>query len=50
MITTGSQYETFKKRHEEDQMAVDKLREGIEGFAKDQKSLEKLIGDLKDHV
>jgi transaldolase len=46
----GSHYDTFKKWHEEDQMAVDKLKEGIEGFAKDQKSLEKLIGDLKDHV
>lgn len=47
---TASQYETFKKRHEEDQMAVDKLKEGIDGFVKDQKSLEKLIGELKDHV
>lgn len=46
----GSHYETFKKRHGEDQMAVDKLQEGIQGFAKDQESLEKLIGDLKDHV
>eukprot|EP00891_Asterochloris_glomerata_P005288 jgi/Astpho2/5288/Aster-04855 len=38
----------FDKMHGEDQMAVDKLREGIEGFAKDQRSLEKLIGELKE--
>ena len=50
MNTAGSHYETFKKWHEEDQMAVDKLKEGIDSFAKDQESLEKLIGELKDHV
>ena len=47
---TESHYETFKKMHGDDQMAVDKLKEGIDGFVKDQKSLEKLIGELKDHV
>lgn len=45
---TASHFETFKKMHEDDQMAVDKLKEGIQGFAKDQESLEKLIGELKD--
>lgn len=48
--SAGSHYETFKKRHEEDEMAVDKLKEGIESFANDQEALEKLIGELKDHV
>ena len=46
----GSNYELFKKLHGEDQMAVDKLKEGIESFAKDQRSLEELIHELKDHV
>jgi hypothetical protein len=40
------QVETFKKLHGEDQMAVDKLKEGIEGFAKDQVKLEALIHDI----
>jgi transaldolase len=46
----GSNYDVFKKRHGEDQMAVDKLKEGIDGFAKDQRSLEELIHKLKDQV
>jgi hypothetical protein len=37
---------TFKRLHGEDQMAVDKLREGIEGFAKDQVKLEALIHEI----
>ena len=36
--------------HAQDQMAVDKLKEGIVSFAKDQEALERLIGELKDHV
>lgn len=37
----------FDKLHGEDQMAVDKLKEGIEGFAKDQRKLEEIIGELE---
>ena len=40
------QVETFKKLHGEDQMAVDKLREGIKGFAKDQVKLEAMIHEI----
>lgn len=40
------QVETFKKLHGEDQMAVDKLKEGIEGFAKDQVKLEAMIHEI----
>lgn len=34
----------FNKLHREDQMAVDKLKEGVDSFAKDQDKLEALIG------
>ncbi len=40
------QFETFKKLHGEDQMAVDKLKEGIDGFAKDQVKLETIIHEI----
>jgi transaldolase len=36
----------FYALHSADQMAVDKLQEGIEAFAKDQDALEKLIGTI----
>ncbi|KAL3150277.1 hypothetical protein ABBQ32_000127 [Trebouxia sp. C0010 RCD-2024] len=42
-----SQKSLFDKIHGEDQMAVDKLKEGIEGFAKDQRKLEEIIGELE---
>ena len=44
---TAGQEATFRKLHGDDQMAVDKLQEGIDGFAKDQGSLEALIGKIK---
>ena len=44
---TASGYELFQKLHNDDQMAVDKLAEGIDGFAKDQEKVEKLLADLK---
>lgn len=44
---TGDQEPTFRKMHGDDQMAVDKLQEGIDGFAKDQASLESLIAKIK---
>ena len=44
---TSSQDAQFRKLHGADQMAVDKLQEGIDGFAKDQTSLEALIGKIK---
>ena len=44
------QVETFKKLHGEDQMAVDKLKEGIEGFAKDQVKLEAMIHEIVEGV
>ncbi len=47
---TAGAYDTFAKMHGEDQMAVDKLREGIEGFSKDQKKLEALVHDLVPQV
>lgn len=37
----------FDKMHGEDQMAVDKLKEGIDGFCKDQRKLEEIIGELE---
>ena len=40
------QVETFKKLHGEDQMAVDKLKEGIDGFAKDQVKLEQMVHEI----
>lgn len=36
----------FRKMHESDQMAFDKLKEGIEKFAEDQRKLEAMIGKL----
>ena len=36
---------TFRKMHEEDRMAHDKLAEGIEGFSKALASLEKTLGE-----
>lgn len=44
---TGGQAARFRELHGSDQMAVDKLQEGIDGFAKDQTSLEALIGKIK---
>jgi transaldolase len=38
----------FDKMHGGDQMAVDKLKEGIDNFAADQRKLEDMIGKLKD--
>ncbi len=35
--------ELFKKLHGEDEMAVQKLAEGIQGFSKDQASLEAMV-------
>lgn len=46
---TAGAYETFKKMHEEDQMALDKLAEGIEGFAADQRKLEAQIAKAMGH-
>jgi transaldolase len=34
----------FDQLHGQDQMAVDKLKEGIEGFAADQRKLEDMLG------
>ena len=42
------QFETFKKLHGEDQMAVDKLKEGIDGFAKDQVKLEAMVHEITE--
>jgi transaldolase len=36
---------TFRRMHEEDKMAKDKLAEGIEGFSKALASLEKTLAD-----
>jgi transaldolase len=36
---------TFRRMHEEDKMAKDKLAEGIDGFSKALVALEKLLGD-----
>ncbi len=36
---------TFRKMHAADQMATDKLQEGIDGFTKAMVALEKLLGD-----
>ena len=44
---TGGQVARFREMHKTDQMAVDKLQEGIDGFAKDQTSLEGLIAKIK---
>ena len=35
----------FRKMHEADRMATDKLEEGIEGFTKSMVALEKFLGD-----
>ena len=43
------QVETFKKLHGEDQMAVDKLKEGIDGFAKDQVKLEQMVHEIVEN-
>lgn len=40
----------FRALHEADQMAVDKLAQGIEGFAADQQNLEKQLAALLQHV
>ena len=37
--------EIFEKMHAEDQMAHDKLKEGIEGFSEALEKLEKLLAD-----
>ena len=47
---TAGAHATFARMHGEDQMAVDKLREGIEGFSKDQVKLEALVHDLVPQV
>ncbi|MBK8170501.1 MAG: transaldolase [Sandaracinaceae bacterium] len=39
---------TFRAMHEKDEMAKDKLAEGIDGFSKALVSLEKLLGDRLD--
>ncbi len=39
---------TFRKMHSEDQMASDKLQEGIDGFSKALVALEKLLGERLD--
>ena len=36
----------FEEMHTADQMAVDKLRDGIEGFAADQRKLEELLATM----
>jgi transaldolase len=41
---------TFRRMHEADAMARDKLEEGIEGFTKAIVTLEKLVGDRLDHL
>jgi transaldolase len=38
----------FRKMHAEDQMASDKLQEGIDGFSKALVALEKLLGERLD--
>jgi transaldolase len=43
---TGNGKALFEKEHNADQMAVDKLKEGIDGFAADQRKLETMIGAL----
>jgi transaldolase len=40
----------FREMHEKDQMAKDKLAEGIEGFSKALVALEKLLGERLDSV
>ena len=46
-IANAVQGARFAEMHGADQMAVDKLAEGIQGFSKDQEALEKLIAALK---
>jgi transaldolase len=36
----------FKELHESEQMAVDKLKDGIDGFAADQEELESLLATV----
>ncbi|GAB4823262.1 hypothetical protein N2152v2_010308 [Parachlorella kessleri] len=36
-------YQLFEQMHNDDRMAVDKLKEGIDNFAKDQRKLEEMI-------
>ena len=43
---TAGAFETFQKLHGGDQMAVDKLKEGIDSFAEAQTNLEALVHDL----
>ena len=47
---TAGAFETFDRMHGGDQMAVDKLREGIESFAKDQTKVEALVHELIPQV
>lgn len=43
---SGSNFDLFQEMHGGDQMAVDKLKEGIDSFASDQRKLEGLIAEL----
>ncbi|KAK9819953.1 hypothetical protein WJX72_004354 [[Myrmecia] bisecta] len=43
----GSAAQRFKEMHGSEQMAVDKLKEGIDGFAKDQRKLEEMLAAIK---
>jgi transaldolase len=43
---TADSYDLFKKLHGEDEMAVTKLAEGIQGFSKDQAQLESMVAKL----
>lgn len=36
----------FDEMHESDQMASEKLKEGIESFCRDQRTLEEMLGQL----
>jgi transaldolase len=40
----------FRKMHEQDEMAKDKLAEGIEGFTKAMVQLEKLLSERLDKL
>jgi transaldolase len=42
----GLDYNTYEKLHGGDHMAVDKLAEGIKGFASDQRKLEVQLAEL----
>ncbi len=43
---TGGAFDLFDKLHGGDQMAVDKLKEGVDSFAADQLKLEAMIGAM----